>query len=235
MKTLASLLLPFSVFLTTPGALADEIPVPVASPPAPEANSKSSLRPVLARVAAETQLRRYGESALGLTGAGVLFGVGFAAEGPDMTWSHALWVTSGVIALGSVANLLVPSELEKLEQSSSTLSDAEIERRWQRLAEKARVTRRVEAVVGGLLGVASVSLGVLAFEGELGTLTEDERLILGSVLVGGGALGITKGAVQWFIPTPLESGFALATARPRISVAGVPSPNGFHMSLTGTF
>ncbi len=181
------------------------------------------------------RLRRYSESALGLTGAGVLFGVGFAAEAPDMTWSHALWVTSGIVALGSIANLLVPSELEGLERSSATLTEQELERRWERLAHKALVGRRVEAALGGLFGIASVSLGVLAFEGELGTLTEDQQRIIGSVLIGGGALGIAESAVQWFVPTPIETGFALAQTRPKVSLASSPSPNGFHMSLTGSF
>lgn len=165
---------------TTPASPANALPSGVSSPPPrlSEPSSEVSLRPVLAHVADQTRLHRYTESALGLAGAGALFGVGFVAEGPDMTWSHALWVTSGIIALGSVANLFIPSELENLERSSSTLSEQELERRWQKLAQKARVARKVEAVFGGLLGVASISLGVLAFEGELGSLTDDERRIL---------------------------------------------------------
>lgn len=202
-------------------------------PRAPEPDG--ALRPTLGVYAGTARLNRFGETALGLTAAGTLFGVGFAAEAPDMTWSHALWVASGVVALGSVANLFVPSDLEDLQNQSGQLSDAELERRWGELAQQAKVMRRTGAVVGGLLGAASITLGVLAFEGELGALTDDQRRALGSVLVAGGALGGTQGAVDWFLPTPVERGFAVASTRQRFALAGAPSPTGFHLSLTGAF
>lgn len=211
-------------------------PAPPSPPVAPPlASQESLLRPTLSHFASAARLDRYAESALGFTGAGALFGVGFAAEAPDMTWSHALWVASGITALGSLANLFVPSEIEALERQARTLSDSELERRWAELAQKAKVMRRAGAVFGGLVGAASITLGVLAFEGELGTLTDDQRRAVGSVLVAGGAIGVTQSAVEWFVPTPVERGFALAGGRRRVALSGAPSPSGFYLSVTGAF
>lgn len=220
--------------LSTASAVEPE-PAEPPSPAPPRAIQESPLRPTLGHFASAARLDRYAESALGFTGAGALFGVGFAAEAPDMTWSHALWVASGITALGSLANLFVPSEIEALERQAGTLSDSELERRWAELAKKAKVMRRAGAVFGGLVGAASITLGVLAFEGELGTLTDDQRRAVGSVLVAGGAIGVTQSAVEWFVPTPVERGFALAGGRRRVALSGAPSPSGFYLSVTGAF
>jgi len=232
--------LPSAVLFLAPAAFAEDAappsapaPPPAAAPPAP--HSGAPLRPTLTQFAATGRLERYGESAFGFTAAGALFGVGFAAEAPDMTWSHALWVASGITALGSLGNLLVPSDIELLEHKSGTLSDEELQRRWQKLAEKAKVRRRTGAVVGSLLGVTSITLGILTFEGELGTLTDDQRRALGSTLVAGGAIGVTESAVEWFVPTPVERGFALVGGPRRVALSGAPSPNGFYLSLAGSF
>jgi len=239
MRNRLHLLLPATVLLIAPGAFAeDPAPPPpsAAAVPAPAPPSTGApVRPTLSHFAGAARLDRYGESALGFAAAGGLFGVGFAAEAPDMTWSHVLWVASGVTALGSLGNLLVPSELEQLERQSGTLTDDELQRRWQKLAEKAKVMRRAGAVVGGLMAVTSITLGILTFEGELGTLTSDQRLALGSALVAGGAIGVTQSAVEWFVPTPVERGFALTGGPRRVALSGAPSPNGFHLSLAGTF
>lgn len=190
---------------------------------------------MLTEVASTARIRRFGEGALGLTASGALFGVGFAAEGSDMTWSHVLWVTGGIAALGSVATFLVPSEIEILDCDGKNLSEDELEERWKKLAHQEFVRRRAGAIAGGLLGAASITLGILAFEGELGSLDDEQRRILGSVLVSGGALGITKGVVDWFLPTPTESGFALAKKAERVALGGAPSPTGFQLSLSGAF
>lgn len=220
----------------TPTDSASPTRLPAAEPASPLASkTESALRPMLSEVASAERLRRYGEGALGLAASGALFGIGFAAEAPDMTWSHALWVASGIAALGSVATIFLPSEMETLEHRGKALSDDALEKRWEELAHKAKVERRVGAVLGGLVGAASITFGILAFEGEIGSLTDDQRRIVGSVLVSGGALGITKGAMEWFVPSPVETGFALAKTRPQLSFGGAPSPTGFHLSLAGAF
>jgi len=230
MRNRVRFLLPLSLSLVAPSAFAEDLPTPPPAAPPP-----SALRLTLTHFSSAARLDRYAESAFGFAAAGGLFGVGFAAEAPDMTWSHALWVASGITALGSLANLFVPSDIEALQQGAGNLSDGELERRWAVLAQKAKVMRRGGAVFSGLVGVTSITLGILAFEGELGTLTDDQRLALGSALVAGGALGVTEGAVDWFVPTPVERGFALASGPRRVALSAAPSPTGVYLSIAGAF
>lgn len=245
MKTLCPPLV-LSLFLfTSSKALAEGSPAPgpsAAGPmvslvlPAPDDSVRSDVpvRPLLTHFAHQEGLHRYGEGALGVAGAGVLIGAGFATRAHDTNWSYALWITGGVVTLGSIASLLIPSELECLAQSGSRVSDQELRSRWGELARAKRLERRVGAVLGGLLGATGIVVGGLVLDREVGKFDDDPRRTLGTALIASGALGIVEGAVKWFVPSPIEVGYGLAS-RPNLTFAAAPRPSGFSVALTGAF
>lgn len=209
---------------------------PMAAATAPSVPSSAMpVRPLLQHFAHQEALHRYGEGAMGLAGSGVLLGAGFVAAPHDSTWSTVLWVSSGVVALGSIGRLLVPSELEHLEQDSTSLSDEQLRVRWRELADARRMERRAGAVIGGLLGATSIVLGGLVLNQELGNFDDRPRRIVGLSLIASGALGIVENGVQWFVPSPIEVGAALATSRPALGFAVAPTRSGFTMAVTGAF
>lgn len=203
---------------------------PVAAP-----EQEPFLRRVLAEAAAQERRQRFAEGLLGLTGAGALLGTGFAAEGPNMTASHWLWVSGGLVALGSLTTFFVPSSFEHFAGEAAKKSDAELRTRWKKLAEQARVERRAGAVLGTLVGGAAIALGVLTLEDQVWNLSDDARLILGTGMVSGGAFGVTKGVVDWFVPSSVERGFALVAPGPQLALSLAPSPRGFGVGLKGVF
>lgn len=206
----------------------------VATTGAPASNSVD-LRRVLHHAAAEETILRIGEGAAGLASAGALLGAGFAAEGADMTWSHSLWVSSGITAAASLVRLFLPSELESFAGSASEKSDEQLRREWRELAERALVERRTGAVFGTLVGATSLVFGSLVLGDELGDLTDDQRKILGTALLAGGGIGIAQSAVDWFLPSPTERGFALVEEGPSVRVSASPTPGGFHLGVQGVF
>lgn len=230
---------------------APAMPAP-AAPPSPEAHSTVTasaapstvaapapahtsvpVRPLLEQFAQQEARWRYGQGALGLAGSGVLIGTGFLPE--DNTWSYTLWITGGLVALGSIGTMFVPSDLEKLAQDASTLSDEELRSRWAELARTRRLERRAGAVLGGLLSATSVVLGGLVLDRELGNFDHDPRRMVGWGLIASGALGIVENGVQWCVPSPLEVGAALAEPRPTFGLAVAPTRSGVALALTGEF
>ncbi len=204
---------------------------------APRASEKPFLRRALDASADAEAARRFSEGTVGLVSAGVLFGFGFAAEGPDMTLSHALWVGSGIAAAGSLAALFVRTELERLRDEAPALGDRDLRRRWKRLADKAKVVRKTGAVVGVLFGGAAVTTGALVLSGELGSFDAEAETILGAALVSSGALTMGDSLVSWFVPTSVERGYQLIEqpTKPRFSVSAAPLPGGGAVSLSGRF
>lgn len=210
-------------------------PSPAPSEPAARPGRDPFLERVLMETAAHERRQRFAEGLLGLTGAGALVGTGFAAEGPDMTASHWLWVSGGVVALGSLASLFIPSPFEHFAGEAAGKSDAELRARWQKLAEQARVERRVGAVLGTLVGGAAIALGVLTLEDQVWNLSNDARLIVGTGMVTGGAFGVTKGVIDWFVPTSIERGYALVTEPPKLALSLSGAPQGFGLGVKGVF
>jgi hypothetical protein len=218
-----------------------EEPAPAAAPedaaPAQTPAPSAALRRSLSAAAEHERNYRYGASAVGLTVAGGLFGSGFAAEGDDMTLSHFFWVSSGLAALGSLATVFVPSELEKLERSAGGKSDAELEAAWAKVAADARVERRVGAVFGGLVGATGVVVGALLLDDEDSGLSEDLQLALGASLIAGGAVGVTSSAVSWFLPSRIErdlEAYRAATGG-SLTVGVSPTRGGAVAGLSGVF
>lgn len=205
-----------------------------SSEPAP-ASSAPFLRRVLVETAAQERRVRFSEGLLGLTGAGALFGTGFAAEGPDMTASHWLWVSSGIVALGSLTSFFIPSPFEHFAREANGKSEADLRKRWGELAEQARVERRAGAVLGALVGGAAIALGVLTLEDQVWNLSSDARLIVGTGLVSGGAFGVTKGAIDWFLPTSVERGYRLVAEPPKLALSLAGAPQGFGLGVKGVF
>ncbi|HSC86365.1 MAG TPA: hypothetical protein VLC09_03815 [Polyangiaceae bacterium] len=193
------------------------------------------LRLVVASTARGAFERRMVEGLAGLTSAGALFGIGFAAEGPDMTWSHVAWVSSGVIGVGSLLSLVIPSDEEKLAGEAGMLNDEQLRARFHQLAEEARLERQVGAVFGSLVGAAGITAGVLVLEEEWGDMSNDSRLVLGSSLVASGALAVTGSLTMLFLPTAVERGDALLEPPKRLAFSAAPLPNGASVSLSGTF
>jgi hypothetical protein len=116
------------------------VAVTPAEPAAPPSEPLAMpIRPLLEHFAHQEALHRYGEGAMGLAGSGVLLGAGFAAAPHDSTWSTVLWISSGVVALGSIGRLFVPSELEGLERESAGLSEQQLRARWRELADAKRM------------------------------------------------------------------------------------------------
>jgi hypothetical protein len=212
-------------------------PAHATEPPVPTPPPEPALRvhDVLAHTAAQEGRARIGESALGFTASGGLVGAGFAAQGPDMTWSHWLWVLGGVTGAASLANAFARTPIEKLAHHGAALTDEELRARWGKLSHAARIERKVGAVFGVLVGGAAIAFGVVALEDLDSDLSNDARLILGTSLVSGGALGITKGVVDWFVPSHVERGFQLVSNPRRVSFCLAPTPNGFGASMAGTF
>lgn len=243
------------VGLQEPGAAlpAAPVPVPEAAPvpvaaPVPEAASALQeapakvlpaesvpIRPVLSHFAHHEGLHRYGQGALGVAGSGVLIGAGFAVEPHDRTWASVLWITGGVVALGSIASLLLPSELEKLQRDAANLSDEELRARWAELARARFYERRAGAVVGALFGATSIVLGGLVMDGEIGDLEDDTRRWVGLGLITTGAMSVVEGGVNWFVPSPIELGFDVAQSRPGLGVALAPTPTGVSLAVAGEF
>lgn len=220
------------------------VPGPESPPrPALAAPSTTSLaagpvlpvRPLLREFAHQEALHRYGEGAVGLAGSGLLIGAGFAADPHDRTWSSVLWVTGGVVALGSIGSLLVPSELETLEQGAGELSEEELRARWRELAQARRFERRAGAVVGALFGATSIVLGGLVLDGELGKFDDDPRRLVGLGLITSGGLGIVESGVKWFVPSAIEVGSTLASTPPALGLAVAPTTTGFALAVTGEF
>lgn len=193
------------------------------------------IRPLLRHYAHQEQLRRYGEGVVGVAGAGVLVGAGFVARPHDSSWAYALWITGGVVALGSIGSVFMPSELETLAHGARNASDDELRQRFAELGRVKRVERRVGAVLEGLLGVTSIVVGGLVLDAKLGEFDDHPRRALGSAFVASGALGVVQGAVHWFVPSPLEVGAELAASRALVSLAAAPIPSGFSVAVTGAF
>lgn len=209
---------------------------PTLAPSLPEESSEIlSFRRVFSASVNESALERYEEAALGLAAAGALFGLGFAADGSDQTWAHALWIASGVTAVGSFAQLFLPSELEKLATKAHGKSAAELRDSWREIATYKRRERRMNAVLGGLVGVTSTVFGALVLTGELGELSDDTRRIFGSALAAGGGLALTRSAIDWFVPTSAERGYALVENGPRLEMTATPTPSGFALGMRGVF
>lgn len=236
------------VAFTGSKALADEnpsTPLPGESAPSalvvaveasePTIHRALPVRPLLSRFAEQEAIQRYGEGALGVAGGGVLLGSAFAVGPHDKTWAYGLGISGGVAALASVVRLLVPSELESLDQSGQGLSEQQLRERWGEFARARRTERRVGAVLEGLLGATSVVLGGLVLEHELGKLDGDARRALGSALVASGALGIVQAGVHWFMPSPLEVGYGLVESRPTFALGAAPTTSGFAVAVTGAF
>ena len=227
------------VVTTTASSSVVALDAPVGSAP-PAANRSTEPSPGLRRALAESACSeattRFTDGAIGLATAGALFGVGFAAEGDDMTWSHALWVSSGVVGVASVLALIVPTDLESLARDSEGKTDAELRAEWKKIAEAALVERRTGAVVGSLLGTAAVIGGAVVLDGE-GDFSQDNRTILGTSLVAGGALTVANGLVHWFVPSAVERDFSLvqASSDVQLSFSAAPTPGGAAVSVTGVF
>lgn len=228
----------------SPGLREVEPSSSVLATPAPEAlatvTSSSESGPF--RRAVEQSARDAGrdrvlQSVVGLASGGALIGVGFAAEGPDMTWSHVLWISGGVAAAASIITLFTPSPLESLAREAGTKSDAEIRANWRQLADDAKRERRTGAIFGGLFGAGAIVLGTLVLEDEVGELSNDNRLILGTSLVSGGALGLTQSVVSWFQPSRLERDLELTEelVGPQVSFSVAPTPSGAAVGVFGTF
>lgn len=190
---------------------------------------------VLAHTAAQEGRVRLGESALGLTASGALVGAGFAAQGTDMTWSHWLWAIGGVTGAVSLANAFVRTPLERLARDGAASTDEELRAAWRTLSHAARIERKAGAVFGVLVGSAAIAFGVVALEDLDSDLSNDARLILGTTLVSGGALTVTKGMVDWFVPSNVERGYQLAHRPRAVSFCLAPTPHGFGASMAGTF
>lgn len=216
----------------TPPAGPPAAPGPAAEPgrePAP-------LRRTLFHTAQDVGTTRLVEGVTGLTAAGAMFGVGFAAQAEDMTWSHVLWVTSGVAAAGSLFSLIVPTDFEKLARDSDQKSDAELRAEWKKQAEAAKMERQFGGLFGTLVGAGAITFGVLVLEDEVGDLSDDNRKILGTSLVAGGALGITDALVHWIVPSTIERGYALTEPAPaKLQFGAAPTPGGFSAGLSGCF
>jgi hypothetical protein len=193
------------------------------------------LRSALTTAAGHEAGRRYAESVGGLVASGALLGVGFAAQGEDMTWSHSLWVASGIVGVGSLVQLFVPSRLERLAMESETSSDAKLRADWQKIVDDRKAERRFGAVVGSLVGVAGIVVGTVVLNGEGGDLSSDSRKILGTTLVVGGGASVVDGVVNWFLPTALERDFAMLKESKALSFSAAPTLGGATASVTGAF
>lgn len=193
------------------------------------------IRPVLSHFSHHEGLHRYGQGAVGLAGSGVLIGAGFAVEPHDRTWASVLWITGGVVALGSIASFLLPSELEKLQRNAADLSDEELRSRWAELARARFFERRAGAVVGALFGATSIVIGGLVMDGEIGELKDDTRRWVGLGLITSGAMGVVDSGVSWFVPSPIEVGFDVVQSRPGLGFALAPSPTGVSLAVAGEF
>jgi hypothetical protein len=248
MKVLYPFVVPLLVFLSiassarAEGAPVSESPTTpangsVVSLPLPDVSVRSTgpVRPLLAHFARQEGLRRYGEGAVGIAGGAVLVGAGFAADKWDSAWSYAFWISGGVVALGSIASFFVPSELERLAQSGTNLSDQQLRAQWGELARTRRLERRAGAVLGALLGATGTVLGGLVLDRKLGEFERDSRRIYGSSLVASGALGLVESAVHWFVPSPIEVGYGVVDSRPALAFAAAPTNNGLVMALAGAF
>lgn len=182
------------------------------------------VRRVLEPYAREAAARRYTGSATGLVSAGALLGIGFAAQGPDMTASHWLWASSAVVGLGSIGGFFARSELEELRDDGRTLDDEELRQRWRKVAEETRTARHVGAIFSTTLGVASIVTGTVFMASDVGDLAPDDRTALGSVLLTGGALSIAGGITAWFTPSPAETGYTIVDPDSDLSVCAFAGP-----------
>lgn len=227
------------VVTTTAAPTAATVAAPVApasTAPTTSTEPSPALRRALATSACSEGVTRLTDGAIGLATAGALFGIGFAAEGDDMTWSHALWVSSGVVGVASVLGLIVPTDLESLARDSEGKTDAELRAEWKKIAEAALVERRTGAVVGSLIGTAAVIGGAVVLDGE-GDFSQDNRTIFGTSLVATGALSIANGLVHWFVPSTVERDYSLvqASSDVQLSFSAAPTPGGAAVSVTGVF
>lgn len=210
-------------------------PATAAVPTARAGNAALPLRPLLSHFARYEAQQRYGEGAIGLAGSGLLIGSAIAVGPEDRTWSSVLWISGGVVALGSVASWFVPSELEALERDAGNLSDDELRARWETIARAKFLERRAGAIVGVVLGATSVTLGGLVLDGMWDRLGDDPRRVVGWGLIAGGALGMVESGVRWFVPSAVEVGFEAASASPAFELALAPTRNGVSLALTGEF
>ena len=227
----------FAIVLTRSAWASAQSLAPRATEPAYSPPGEGPTARALAVYVESARAQRLAESGVGLAASGALFGLGFATEGPDMTLSHWLWGSSAIVAAGSLINFAVRSDLERLSRQGQSLEDAELRRRWRELAVRMRKERKFGSVLGGLLAATSAVFGGLVLAEEIGSFDEDDRLILGTTLLTGGALGVSDSVVQWFVPTPAERGYLSleASQRPTVSLQAVPLAGGGFVGVRGAF
>lgn len=204
---------------------------------APPVAGPITVNRVLDEYAESARVTRMAGGAVGLVAAGTLFGVGFAAQGDDMTAAHWIWAASAIGAAGSLATFFIPTELEKLRTDTVGKSDDIIRKRWELLADSAETERKAGAIIGSLLGTGSIIAGSVVLADGAQGLTQDEETILGVAFISGGALMIGGSVVSWCLPSEIERGYALISEPKgrQFSFSAAPLPGGFAVGASGTF
>jgi hypothetical protein len=155
------------------------------------------------------------------------------------------YILGGIAMVAPLAGLLTASSAEtharQLRADEPGHSEAEalgLRQTWATLADSARSRRHWTAAGSFVSSAIAVGFGVAILEGAF-TMSSDDRLLWGSMLIGTGAAVAASGATALVVLSPVEAAYqqfdAAAPLRtgPRVSVRG--GPGGVKASLSLTF
>lgn len=238
----------FRVLLSTGLVLAASFASPALlaadEAPAPEAGSGAGLdhpAGVLERFAHDAHETRVSNAWWTMGGGAVLVASGLiTVAGDHESWGHLVWISGGVSLLGGLAQLFIPSELERLESESGgrtpDYSPSALDAAWKAKADGERTMRHVAGITNLSAGAAGITAGSLLAAG-VGDMSHSDRVgwSVGCFVAGG--LLTLGGVVTLLVPSDTERGYHIAFPPPsvRVDVGVAPAPGGGTLQLSGSF
>lgn len=230
-----------------PTATAASQPVPArpvfSAAPAIEADPDAPFR-AFAILAGQERRRRLGGAIGGALAGGSSIAIGAILKSEENINPDLFYVV-GALGIGfSALALFLPSTIEsearrlRVDQSGHSVEAGKaLEQKWEEWAESAK-RRRIRNAIGGIaFGAVSTGVGI-AFLAGAADMSDDDRLLWGSLFLGGGAAMLASGGVGLLMMSPMESSYQFyAASRPpkRGAVSFKLRPLGLGLAANGTF
>ncbi len=155
------------------------------------------------------------------------------------------WYILGGVTMGSsLLAFFLPSQIERLaasvraaESGHSQAEAEQFERAWARLAAERETQRKSGALLGSAIGAAGIGFGVAILAGAL-DMTEQDRQLYGTVIIGAGSGVLGGSAASYFVPSSMETSYAqyrAARTPASASLSLLPAPGGAAVGVRGAF
>lgn len=222
--------------------------VPEERAPAPA--STAELDPdapfrAFAIVAQQERMRRYGAALGGVLAGGSSIVLGAILKSEENINPDVFYVAGGVAIGSSLLALFLPSPFEmeakgyRVGAVGHSLDEARsFEKRWAAWAESAKRHRLRNSFGSMVVGAGFAGVGV-AFLAGAGSMSDDDRTVWGSLLLGSGVAMAAAGGMGLLLLSPVESSYRLyAAAQPAAKGSQVSlrlRPFGIGLAANGTF